>query len=191
MKRKQHRSNILPIQVRAIADTAKVFLLLEFWNQDTFFIDVTPYLTESSLHQVGDGDIAMVVEPKEPITRDDGLHAPKQSRGDPGLNLPPMCRANLGFPVNLSPFIQVRLPKGFQYNSKESRAMSYRDAEGAAVVRGTMRTYAMAKASCESWAWQWWDSLSAPAKTSLKTAQNEQSQPAESSERPSKRAKKN
>ena len=49
----------------------------------------------------------------------------------------------------------------------------------------------MAKASCESWAWQWWDSLSAPAKTSLKTAQNEQSQPAGSSERPSKRAKKN
>ncbi len=127
------------------------------------------------------------MEPSEPIHREHGAHAAKQPRGDPGCNLPPMCKANLGFPQGLSPFIQVRLPKGFSFQRKESRAMSYRDDEGQAVIRGTTRSFTMAKTACESWCWQWWDSLTPVAQSSLKTAQNEQG---ESVERPAKRAKK-
>ena len=54
------------------------------------------------------------------------------------------------FPNSLSPFIQVRLPKGFQFQSKEHRAIvSLKVLE---LLRGMMRTYAMSRASCESWA---------------------------------------
>ena len=59
------------------------------------------------------------------------------------------------FPNICSPFIKVRLPKGFQFQSKESRAMMYRNAEGAGVAGEMMRTYAMARASCESLAMAW------------------------------------
>lgn len=134
------------------------------------------------------GDVEMIPDaPKERAPRNDGVHAPKVSRGDPGCALPPCCKAVLGYPVGLSPFIQVRLPKGFSFQSKESRAMSYRDAEGAAVVRGTTRTFAMAKTAVESWAWQWWDSLTKVAQNSLTAAQK--NEPQESEERPLKKAK--
>ena len=105
--------------------------------------------------------------------RQDGPHVPKQSRGEPECDLPPCCRVNLGYPVGLSPFIQVRLPKGYSYMNKESRAMSFRESEGQVVPRGTQRTYAMAVKAVESWAWQWFESLSPAVQKSMSSTDKE------------------
>lgn len=113
------------------------------------------------------------MDPTEKRTRNDGPHVPKQHRGEPVCNLPPCCKATLGYPNGLSPFIQVRLPKGYLFKGKESRAMSYRDADGLVVPRGTTRTYAMAVQSVESWAWSWFEDLPSATQASLRASVKE------------------
>lgn len=91
--------------------------------------------------------------------REDEAHLPPQLRGDPGCNLPPGCKANYGATHEASPFIQVRLPRGFKHLTKASRAVSYFSDDGpnAALAnsRFTRRSLASAKAAAQSWVWEW------------------------------------
>lgn len=66
---------------------------------------------------------------------------------------------NYGATHEASPFIQVRLPRGFKHLTKASRAVSYFSDDGpnAALAnsRFTRRSLASAKAAAQSWVWEW------------------------------------
>ena len=51
---------------------------------------------------------------------------------------------------------------------KASRACSFAEAGGAAVPGGTTRSKQMAIQSVESWAWQWWETLTPIVQASLR-----------------------
>lgn len=110
-------------------------------------------------------------EPADPAERKPRAVGPpdgRVARGDPEANIPPCCRCHFGYPQGLSPFIQVHLPKGFKYMKKASRACSFAEAGGAAVPGGTTRSKQMAIQSVESWAWQWWETLTPIVQASLR-----------------------
>lgn len=56
--------------------------------------------------------------------------------------------------------------------------MSYRNADAPEIVGGVTRTLAVAKASCESWAWQWFESLTKAQQESLGDSSGSHERPA-------------
>lgn len=107
-------------------------------------------------------------EPASSSRREGGPRAAPTARDDPNMSLPPGVKAHYGFPQNASAFVQVRLPNGISWDGKCSRAMSYRNPDAPLIPGGTTRTVEVAKASLESWAWQWFESLSVSEKKSLR-----------------------
>ncbi len=102
--------------------------------------------------------------------RVDGPHQKPVARGEvcDADSLPPGCSANFGYPENASPFIQLRLPQGMSYEKKKSRAVSFMD--GGSSIKGTKRTQETALNCISSWAWSWWNSLTADEKSSVRNA---------------------
>ncbi len=124
-------------------------------------------------------------EPEEPAPsrhRESGSRAAPTARDDPNMNLPSGVKAHFGFPQNASAFVQLRLPGGMTWDGKASRAMSFRNPDAPIVSGGTTRTLEVAKASLESWAWQWFESLPVAKQKSLR-----ESHEPEVSERPLKK----
>ena len=106
--------------------------------------------------------------PAASSSRAEGERAPRTPRGLPDLNLPPGCKSNFGVPSNANPFVQVKLPQSFTQMGRSSRAMSYRDPNAPEVMGGTHRSLAVAKHSCETWAWEWFENLPQKEQDSLR-----------------------
>ena len=81
---------------------------------------------------------------------------------------------NFGFPHGTSPFVQVRLPTGFKFESKASRAVCFAP-ESVPVPRGTSRTKAAAEQAASAWSWRWFAEL--PAATQRIVSSNSDAQP--------------
>ena len=107
----------------------------------------------------------------------------------PEDKLPPGVSANFGYPEKSSPFVQVKLPAGMEYNGKKSRAVSFMDKEGH-TLRGTVRTKDSAISCTTSWAWTWWNGLSESEKNAVHQAMKSKRSCSRERSASAKRAKK-
>ena len=116
-----------------------------------------------------------------------------------GMELPkvaPGTKVTVGRPLDAQPFIQVRLLEGRRYEAKSGRSWSYVPRGGAALPRGTQRTFAQATAAALQWSWAFFRSLPAAKQEELRTKYGEQNAPDEMAgapevdvPRPAKRAR--
>lgn len=103
-----------------------------------------------------------------------GCHQQHRTRGSEnvGVQFAPGVAWTVGTPTNASPFIQVRLPKGFQCEGRSSRAVSFMPSEGR-MERGTTRTRKAAEEMAAAWSWRWFSSLSASVQKCVSDASAE------------------
>ena len=85
---------------------------------------------------------------------------------------PPGVRYHIGEPNSekASPFVQAHLPPGYVWNGKKSHAVSY--VGPVCLTRGTRRTKQQAESCVLSWAWSWWESLSAEEQSGIGAGSN-------------------
>ena len=112
--------------------------------------------------------------------RRDGPHASPQQREKPAGDLPCGCRIYEGVPSTGNPFLQVYLPGGFRYSNRKSRAVCYNVAGATAeTAKATTRTRVQALASVQTWAWQWWNSLTQAERDALENLNIRHAEPAQ------------
>lgn len=71
----------------------------------------------------------------------------------------PGCTVSYGFPANQSPFVQMHLPRGWKFENKSSRAVSFAPETGQ-LLRGTNRAKSVAFEMACAWSWRWFGTLS-------------------------------
>lgn len=83
---------------------------------------------------------------------------------------PPSVKPYFGNPSSSSPFVQCYLPTGFSFEGRKSKSLSFQPEGEALSVKGTLRKKKAAVMGVQSWAWQWFRSLSDLQQAALKEA---------------------
>ena len=97
-----------------------------------------------------------------------GAHAAQTPRGRPSGSWPPGAKPYFGYPATSSAFVQCYLPENFKFNGKKSKALSFQTEGEQKTSRGTNRTKDAAVLGVQTWAWQWFNSLTSVQQNALK-----------------------
>ena len=89
----------------------------------------------------------------------------------PDIDHAPGCSVTYGYPANQSPFVQIHLPKGWKYEKKSSRAVSYCPDSGPIMARGTNRKQDQAFEMACAWSWRWFGQLAPKDKPLFQSAE--------------------
>lgn len=82
---------------------------------------------------------------------------------------PPGVGVYYGVPKDASPFIQTRLPQGYKFEKRQSKAVSFFGDN--LLARGTLKTKPQAEQACMAWTWAWWNALSAEQQSAIQTSE--------------------
>ena len=95
----------------------------------------------------------------------------------PDFEVAPGCSVAFATPFGQSPFVQIHLPRGFKFEGKSSRAVSYVPESGP-LNRGTTRLKSQAQEIASAWSWRWFSSLDHEKKQLFQAGVAEPAEPA-------------
>lgn len=115
-------------------------------------------------------DALPLIDSYEAARADAGLsHACHTPRAKPEGSWPPGTKPYFGAPANSSEFCQCYLPGGFSHQGRKSKSLSF-NTPGQGMSRSTSRSKECAVLGVQSWAWAWYNSLSADQQNTIKDA---------------------